>query len=33
VTSPLTDVAPYQQRMRIQVHGTPLSETIMEDRG
>ena len=33
VPPPLTDVASYRQRMRIQVHGTPLSETIIEDRG
>jgi hypothetical protein len=33
VPSPITDVAPYRQRTRIQVHGTPLSETIIEDRG
>jgi hypothetical protein len=33
VPPPLTDVTPYRQRMRIQVHGTPLSETIIEDRG
>ena len=32
VPPPMTDVAPYQQRTRIQVHGTPLSETIIEDR-
>ena len=32
VPPPVTDVAPYQQRTRIQVHGTPLSETIIEDR-
>ncbi len=29
----LTDVMPYQQRTRLQVHGQPLSETIIEERG
>ena len=33
VPPPITDVAPYRQRTRIQVHGAPLSETIIEDRG
>ena len=33
VPPPLTDVVPYRQCMRIQVHGTPLSETIIKDRG
>ena len=33
VPSPITDVMPYQQRTRIQVHGQPLSETIIEERG
>ncbi len=32
VPPPITDMAPYRQRTRIQVHGTPLSETILEDR-
>jgi len=32
VPPPITDVAPYRQRRRIQVHGTPWSETILEDR-
>ena len=32
VPSPITEVAPSRQRTRIQVHGTPLSETILEDR-
>jgi hypothetical protein len=32
VLPPITDVAPYRQRTRIQVHGTSLSETIIEDR-
>lgn len=29
---PITDVTPYRQRIRLQVYGTPLSETIIEDR-
>ena len=33
VPPPITEVAPYRQRTRMQVHGTPLSETILEDRG
>ena len=33
VPPPITDVMLYQQRMRIQVHGQPLSETIIEERG
>ena len=33
VPPPSTDVMPYQQRTRIQVHGQPLSETIIEERG
>ena len=33
VPPPITDVMPYQQRTRIQVHGQPLSETIIEERG
>ncbi len=32
VPPPITEVAPSRQRTRIQVHGTPLSETILEDR-
>src|SRR6184192_3319810 len=32
VPPPITDVAPSRQRTRIQVHDTPLSETILEDR-
>jgi hypothetical protein len=32
VPPPIADVAPSRQRTRIQVHGTPLSETILEDR-
>ena len=33
VPPPITDVMPYQQRTRIQVHDQPLSETIIEERG
>jgi hypothetical protein len=33
VPPPITDVMPYQQRPRIQAHGQPLSETIIEERG
>jgi hypothetical protein len=33
VPPPITDVMPYQQRTRIQAHGQPLSETIIEERG
>jgi hypothetical protein len=33
VPTPITDVMPYQQRTRIQAHGQPLSETIIEERG
>jgi len=29
---PIIDGAPSRQRRRLQVHGTPLSETILEDR-
>jgi hypothetical protein len=32
VPLPITDGAPARQRTRLQVHGTPLSETILEDR-
>jgi hypothetical protein len=32
VPPPITDGAPARQRTRLQVHGTPLSETILEDR-
>jgi len=32
VPPPVTDEAPARQRTRLQVHGTPLSETILEDR-
>ena len=33
VPPPITDVTPYRRRTRIHVHGTPLSETILEERG
>ena len=32
VPPPITDGAPARPRTRLQVHGTPLSETILEDR-
>ena len=33
VPPPIMDVMPYQQRTRSQLHGQPLSETIIEERG
>jgi hypothetical protein len=33
VPPPSTEGAPSRQRLRLHVHGTPLSETIIEDRG
>jgi hypothetical protein len=33
VPPPITDDILSRQRARLQVHGTPLSETILEDRG
>jgi hypothetical protein len=33
VPPPLRDSPPSRPRTRLQVHGTPLSETIIEDRG
>ena len=32
VPPPITDGAPARPRTRLPVHGTPLSETILEDR-
>ena len=32
VPPPITDLLPYRQRRRMQVHGAPLSETIIEGK-
>jgi hypothetical protein len=33
VPPPITDVTPYQHRTPIRLHGVPLSQTIIEERG
>ncbi|HEX8202863.1 MAG TPA: hypothetical protein VF590_20470 [Isosphaeraceae bacterium] len=32
IPPPITDLAPYRGRRRIDVQGTPLSQTVIEDR-